>query len=577
MTQHKASHNNSFNGHRILLVVVLCLFGVALVAQSQRTTKKKPRAKTDERVYLVHSDRLEYDERGKNPTAQVLTGNVEFHHKGARLLCDSAYFYQASNSFRAFSNVRMYQGDTLSLFSDYAYYDGDNQMAEARHNVVLTHRQTKLFTDSLNYDRLYGIGYFFEGGKMLDKDNVLVSDWGEYDTETREAVFCYDVSLKNSQFVLNTDTMYYDTNTSVAHVVGPSDITSGKSIIHTIDGFYDTDKGKAEMYARSTLVNEAKTIVGDSLYYDDKTGIAIGYRNVVYTDTINRHQLNSDYFYYDENTGYGLATDRAVMQEFSQRDTLYMHSDTMKIYTYNIDTDSVYRIIHCYNHVRAYRIDVQAVCDSLVYNTLDSCMTMYKDPITWSDDRQLLGERIEVYMRDSTINRAHIINQALSIEKVPQTEYYNQVSSREMIAFFDDGNIRQTDAIGNVLAAYYIEDDKDSSFVSMAYIETDTMRMYMENRQLQKIWACKNTGTMYPVTQIPPDRTTLPSFAWFDYVRPLNKDDIFNWRGKRDGTELKVIKRQAAPLQYLPTTNGTAAEEPTNVEGATILSEESHE
>ena len=61
----------------------------------------------------------------------------------------------------------MYQGDTLSLFSDYAYYDGNDQMAEARYNVVLKHRGTTLYTDSLNYDRLYGIGYFFEGGKMV--------------------------------------------------------------------------------------------------------------------------------------------------------------------------------------------------------------------------------------------------------------------------------------------------------------------------------------------------------------------------------------------------------------------------
>ena len=80
----------------------------------------------------------------------------------------------------------MRQGDTLSLTSDYAFYDGDNQMAEARHNVLLRHRGTKLYTDSLNYDRLYNIGYFFEGGKMVDRNNVLVSDWGEYDTETRK-------------------------------------------------------------------------------------------------------------------------------------------------------------------------------------------------------------------------------------------------------------------------------------------------------------------------------------------------------------------------------------------------------
>jgi hypothetical protein len=53
------------------------------------------------------------------------------------------------------------------------------------------------------------------------------------------------------------------------------------------------------------------------------------------------------------------------------------------------------------------------------------------------------------------------------------------------------------------------------------------------------------------MTQIPPAKRYLPGFAWFDYVRPLSKEDIFVWRGKKAGTELKVVKRRQAPLQKL--------------------------
>ena len=539
-----------FHGHRILIMVILCLFGLSMV-QSRQASKKKPRKKVNERVYLIHSDVLRYDMFGDNPTAQVLVGNVAFKHKGAKLFCDSAYFYQESNSFRAFGRVKMYQGDTLSLFSDYAYYDGNDQMAEARHNVILRHRGTKLYTDSLNYDRLYGIGYFFEGGKMIDKDNVLVSDWGEYDTETREAIFNYNVNLKNPKFVLATDTLHYDTKTSVAHIVGPSEVKSGDNVIYTSQGYYDTDKDRAWLYGRSRLLNNGKELIGDSLFYDEKTGISEGFDNVVYTDTLNKNQLNSNYFWYNEQTGFAFATDSAVLKDYSQKDTLYMHSDTMKLYTFNINTDSVFRRVHCYNKVRAYRTDVQAVCDSLVYNTKDSCMTMYKDPITWNANRQLLGEVIKVFMKDSTIDKAHVINQALSVELLPDSMHFNQVSSREMFGYFDKGEIRRTEAIGNVLTAYHLQDDKDSSLISMVYMETDTMRIYMRNRQLESIWTCKNNSVMYPITQIPLSRAKLPSFVWFDYIRPLSKDDIFNWRGKKSGTELRNIRRRSAPLQYI--------------------------
>ena len=538
------------DGHRIQLAVVLCLFGLC-VAQSRKGTVRGRRQKTDERVYLKHADMLRYNQFGENAGAQVLNGNVSFLHKGAVLTCDSAYFYQETNSFKAFGHVKMRQGDTLSLTSDYAFYDGDNQMAEARHNVLLRHRATKLYTDSLNYDRLYNVGYFFEGGKMVDKDNVLVSDWGEYDTETRKAVFNYNVRLRNPKFTLTTDTLHYDTRTSLANIVGPSVIRSKESVIHTSEGFYNTNTGRARLYGRSTMTNKGKEITGDSLFYDEKRGISQGYRNVVYKDTEKKNELHCDYLWYNEKNGFALATDNPVMLEYSQKDTLFVHSDTIKVITYHLNTDSVYRTAHCYNKVRAFRADVQAVCDSLVYNTRDSLMTMYRDPIVWSGDRQLLGEEIQVFMRDSTVDRAHIINQALTAELMPDKEHFQQLSSREMFAYFTKGQISQTEAIGNVRSVYYPVDDKDSTLMGLVYMETDTMRMYMRDRQLQKIWTSKTDGTWYPMTQIPPERYRLEGFAWFDYIRPADKDDIYEWRGKKSGTELRNVTRHAAPLQHI--------------------------
>ena len=537
-------------GHRIQLAVVLCLFGLC-VAQSRKAAKGRQRPKTDERVYLKHADMLRFNQYGEHAGAQILNGNVAFLHKGALLTCDSAYFYQETNSFKAFGHVKMRQGDTLSLTSDYAFYDGDNQMAEARHNVLLRHRGTKLYTDSLNYDRLYNIGYFFEGGKMVDRDNVLVSDWGEYDTETRKAVFNYNVNLRNPKFTLTTDTLHYDTHTSLANIVGPSVIRSKESVIHTSDGYYNTNTGRARLYGRSTMSNKGKEITGDSLFYDEKRGISQGYRNVIYKDTQKKNELHCNYLWYNEKNGFAFATENPVMMEYSQKDTLFVHSDTIKVITYHLNTDSVYRTAHCYNKVRAFRNDVQAVCDSLVYNTKDSCMTMYRDPIAWSGDRQLLGEEIQVFMKDSTIDRAHIINQALTAELMPDKEHYQQLSSKEMFAYFTKGQITQTEAIGNVRSIYYPVDDKDSTLMGLVYIETDTMKMFMRDRQLQKIWTSKTDGTWYPMTQIPPERYKLDGFTWFDYIRPINKDDIYEWRGKKDGTQLKNITRHAAPLQHI--------------------------
>lgn len=538
-------------GHRISLILILCLFGFCLV-QAMLAPKKKSNRPKGDRVYLLHADELRYDMYGSNPDAQIVKGKVSFSHQGAHLTCDSAYFYQNSNSVKAFGHVHFKQGDTLSLTCDRAEYDGMMQMMHARNNVVLHHRRQVLRTDSLDYDRLYEMANFFEGGTLIDGKDKLVADWGEYHTKTREAKFVYNVKLRSEKDVVTTDTLYYDVPKSKAHMVGPSKIISGGSVVHTKNGFYNTKNDQAQLFDRSTLEDKDKTITGDSLYYV-KNGESYGYGNVVYVDKKNKNSLHCNYLRYNEKTGYGFATRNPVAIDYSQKDTLWMHSDSMKIYTFHINTDSVYRKVHAFHKVRVYRTDVQAVCDSLVFNSKDSCMTMYKDPIVWNSNRQLLGEVIKAYMNDSTIRMAHVIGQALSIDEMPDSVHFNQVTSKEMKAHFENGQARMGESIGNVQTIYYLTNDKDSSIVGLNYMETDTMRMYLSpERQLQKIWANKSVGTFYPITQVPPSKVKLPNFAWFDDIRPKDKNDIFVWRGKKQDQQLKVIKRHTAPLQVLP-------------------------
>ena len=535
------------------MMMVLCLFGLCFVCAMTPVRKGRKAPKKDDKVYLEHADELRYDLYGQTRDAQIAKGRVHFIHQGAHLWCDSAYYYEASNSVKAFGHVRFKQGDTLTLRCDVGTYDGAEELMVASKNVVLTHRRQTLYTDSLTYDRLYKTAYFVEGGKLVDGKDHLVSDWGQYNTGTREAVFYYDVKLYNGNRLVTTDTLYYDTSKSVAHVVGPSKVTSQGSTIDTENGFFNTKTDQAQMYGRSTVVDKQKTITGDSLFYDDKSGESEAYGNVVYVDKENKNELNCDHMVYNEQTGAGMATRRAVVKDFSQPDTLYMHGDTIRIFTFNINTDSVYRKVHCYPHVRAFRTDAQAVCDSLVFNSQDSCMTMYQDPIVWNGERQLLGEEIQVFMNDSSIRRAHVIGQAFSVEKVDEDEHYNQISSKEMEAFFTDGKIHEAVSYGNVQAVYYPIDEKDSTIIVMDYTETDTLRMYFTpERKLYKIWMPKASGTWYPLTQIPSSKLKLERFAWFEDIRPVNKDDIFVWRGKGEEAKLKVIERHAAPLQQLP-------------------------
>ena len=542
MINKKKIHKNT-NGRRILLLSILCLFGFCLVAQVRPKRNVAQPAKS--KVYLLHSDVLKKSK--DNPNAQILVGDVAFRHDSIYMYCDSACFYEKTNSLEAFDNVKMVQGDTLFLYGDHLFYDGNTQMAQVRNNVRMENRMITLTTDSLNYDRIANLGYFFDGGTLMDEQNVLTSDWGEYSPATKMSVFNYEVKLVNPQFTLTSDTLRYNTDTKIASIVGPSDIDSDENHIYSELGFYYTQQGQAELLERSVLTNNGKRMTGDSLFYDRNRGIGEAFHNVELIDTINKNMLTGDYCFYNQLTGYAFATDRAMATDFSQGDSLFIHADTLQLYTYYMNTDSVYREARAYHKVRFYRSDIQGVCDSLVFSSKDSCLTLYQDPILWNGKQQLLGEEIMVYMNDSTIDRAHIQNQALSVERLDSLNY-NQVSGKEMKAYFEGGEMKQVDVIGTVRLVYYPM-EKDSTLLGLNSSETSQLSMFLENRKLKKMtMSPKSNGTLYPMTQIPPAKMKLDNFAWFDYVRPLNKEDIFNWRGKGAGQELKKSTRGAAPL-----------------------------
>ncbi len=513
-------------------------------------------AQEESRIFLLHSDRLYHDSQ-IDTKAQILVGNVQFRHEDIFMYCDSALFYESSNSLNAFGNVRMNQGDTLNLTGDILYYDGTEKLARVRNNVVLIHGDMTLYTDSLDYDRLYNVGYFFEGGHLITKDNDLTSDWGEYRPETKDAVFNFNVQMlspappQKPQTTLLTDTLYYNTVTSVANTRGPSTIDDGGCHIYTISGYMDSKSNNLTLLQRSEMSNNGKKLVADSIIWNSTDSIGEAFGNLIYTDVINQNAITGHYCYYNEKTGYSVGTDSICIMDFSQSpDTMYMHADSIKLFTHNIRTDSAHRTMHAYNHVRMYRKDMQGVCDSLVYLTKDSVMIMYKDPIVWTGGQQLLGEEIMAFTNDSTIDSIHVVRQALSCEHLDSI-HYNQISGHEIRSYMKDGELEMTHVIGNAIANYF-PFDEDSIMVAMNHIESTEMKMFMgENRKVKKIWMPAATGTFYPIPMIPNDVRFLENFQWFDYIRPISPEDIFLWRGKTKGTELKKTTQRKVPLQKL--------------------------
>ena len=492
----------------------------------QVMTDTVPPKKT--KVYLIHSNTLSFDKAVK-PDAQILNGDVCFRHDSSYMYCDSAYFFEQTNSLEAFSNVRMEQGDTLFVYGDYLFYDGNTQVAYLRENVRMENGQVTLFTDSLNYERIPNIGYYFEGGLIVDSLNQLSSFYGQYSPETKLAVFNDSVQVENPDFILYSDTLHYDTESKVATILGPSVIVSDSGTIHTSRGWYDTVNNTSLLLDQSQVESGEKILIGDSIFYNRDTGMGEVYGNMSLIDTAQHVTLQGEYGYYNEQTGYAFATDSARFLEYSQGDTLFLHADTLQMVT----VDSVYREIKAYYGVRFYRIDMQGVCDSMQFNTRDSVLYMYTEPVLWNEQYQLYGDTIAIYMNDSTIEYAHVIQFAFAAQHV-DSSYYNQLKGNDLKAYFEGQAVHQIDVAGNAESIFYPL-EKDGAKVGMNETKSGFLTIWVKDNKLDKlkIWPSP-VGSMTPIPDLKPDQKMLKDSYWFDYLRPKNRDDIY-----------EVVKRKA--------------------------------
>lgn len=475
------------------------------------------------RVFLERADYLVADER-ISTDYQILRGNVVFRKEGVFMYCDSAYFYESTSSLDAFGNVKMNQGDTLFVYADVMYYDGIAELAQLRYNVRLENKDMELYTDSLDYDMVENLGYYFEGGRIIDTENELVSIYGQYAPDTKDAEFLFDVELINEKYVLHTDTLHYNTNTHVADIVGPTTIVSDSNIIYTSKGWYDTGADKATLYDRSLLVgNNGIKLTGDTLFYDRGLGYGEAFGNMVLTDSVHNSILDGEYGFHDEKANRSFATIRARAREVSENDTLHLHGDTIRTYTLEDST----RVMIANPNVRFYRFNVQGICDSMSFVERDSMLNMYHHSIIWSGERQINGNEINIHFNDSTTDYALLPDYGFMAEHVGEV-YFNQLSGKEMKAYFINQELRRLDVSGNVQLIMYPAEE-DSTYNKLVDAESSDMVILLKPKQeIDKItmWP-EVTGNVTPLYLARRTQYYLPGFAWYDILRPKNPEDIF--------------------------------------------------
>lgn len=572
----------------VLAVLSAVSFGVPALSQDPQDTPPMIRPQipgadrtAGNRVFLEHANVLR---KAEQKDYMVVQGNVLFTKGPMLMRCDSAHFYPDTESMDAFGNVSMEQGDTLFVYADELNYDGATEVAylysDAGKQVRMINKDVMLETPEFTYDMRSDLGFYGAGGVLTDSHNRLRSIEGEYMPSTKEANFYGNVHLNSRSETdtldIYTDTLYYNTTTHVAELYSPSRVVNARATIYTREGTYNTETNISNLYDRSTVVGAqgGQQLTADTIFYDKVAGYGEGFGAVELTDTANCSIVLGDYGYYDQNRDSAFITGHAQLQQYHQGDTLYMHGrfiesfrdirltdvpeDTLTGIPAHILADTSHVAV-VYPRVRFWRTDIQGVADSLRFTQRDSTLRMYINPVVWSGDRQIFGDVIELHMNDSTVDRARLPHNAFTAEHIEDV-HYSQLSGKEMVALFTDGELTHLDVNGNVEIIMYPEEN-DSTINKIVNAESSFLSADFRQRAVERIHMWPETsGTVTPLFLAKKSLFFLPKFKWFGNMRPRDRFDIFTVPEEMErimstaprnvpDTAKKSPARQGAPAQ----------------------------
>lgn len=480
-------------------------------------------AKEPQNVILEQCDELTFDkDNNASRSYQVLRGNVRFRHGDALMWCDSAYFYDGENSFDAFGHIKVNQ-EQSSMLADSLFYDGNTTLMRVRGNVVLNSDQITLYTNYLDYNRSKKFGYYFGGGKVVETQNTLTSKRGFYYPDAECYLFLDSVVLINPDYKIDSDSLRYYSKLGTAFLFGPSYIYGKDYTVYTTNGWTDTKNNKGRLYDYSIVTtNDGKRLTADSIYYDSNLGKVNAYIGVDIKDSLQNVIVRGDYAEYNRNyPSNALVTKNPYIFEFSQKDTFYLSSDTI----FYCQIDSTKDEVRAFHDVRFFRNDMQGRCDSMVFYVQDSLGKMFSDPIIWSQDNQMTGERIDIFTKEKRPYKIYIPRKAM-IVSMDNVNMYNQLAGKESFAYIENNKIRRIDMKGNAESIYYSKDEK-GAYIGVNKAKGEEMTIFTNNNQLEKIvMTPESEGTMFPPNKFPEEEQYLRNFSWKQNLRPKRKEDV---------------------------------------------------
>ena len=521
------SVKNPTFGQNFMNLKSISFFILFLVTFSTFAQEQQPEG--GRQINIVYGANFTKDE-AQFPGASIFSKDderqVQFEHQGADLWCDVAIFYTEENRLKAIGNIRLQQGDSIEMNSAKLDWNGNTSLAKAWENVDLTNGQMTLTTDTLYFDRENQQAYYNAGGKVVDSANVLTSKVGTYFMTPKKYQFQRNVHIDNPDYIIDSEQLDYYTTSKNAYMYGPSTITGEEYKIYCERGFYDTKIEQGYGIKNTRIDYDNKIIEGDSLYFDKASEFASATNNIQITDTINNGVIRAHYAEVHKAKDSVFATKRAVSISLVQKDSLYMHGDTLMVTGKEEE-----RILRAFRNAKFYKTDLSGKCDSIHFDEKTGITQLITDPILWNVDNQITGDSIHLLsdLETDKLDSLKVIENAfiISLDTISGTGY-NQAKGINLNGKFIENELKIIDLDKNTELIYYIYND-DQELIGVNKSKSSKIRLEMANNDIEDItFYVEPDGDIFPEDQWEQQSKKFKGFVWRGDERIRSKEEIFD-------------------------------------------------
>ncbi|MCH1548358.1 MAG: OstA-like protein [Flavobacteriaceae bacterium] len=448
----------------------------------------------------------------KISNATILTrdnkNRVKISHDGVYLWCNQAYFYENKNYIEAFGDVRMLQGDTLNLTSNYLEYNGDNKQAYAKGNVELIEPNSELYTESLYFDRNKQEVFYNNNGKVIKHpEDTIYSQIGTYYLDLKKYSFKNNVVLNNPKYKILTKKLDFYTDLGYAYFYDPTNIYSDDLNIYSELGFYNTNKDIGHFTKNSRVDYNNSSVYADSIYFERNKKFASATKNIRIIDTINENVTRGNYAEIYRAKDSMFITNKAIIAFKQEVDSLYIHSDTIVI-----TGKENKRVVRAYYDAKIFKKNISGRADSIHYNKFlglakfinlnkknDLSFSTKKKPIIFNYENQITGDTIHlIFNKQNNIDSLKVLNNAFILQKDSLGDGFNQISGKILLGKFKDSQLSNININKNAESIYYLRND-EKELVTIDRSKSAKLKIYFLNNDIDKIQKINQIdGRTYP-------------------------------------------------------------------------------